>query len=235
MISEHQFAAHYQSTWHAIAPLSDGFWTFENKLVDRVQVPLVAVAPKGMRAIINEAAFRAFCDLHPKQRSIGNEAIAQAIEANLADAIEYIRRFSNAPPVELHEVDAECREESLLLASRLLSYFESNSTTIIRPTFRGCGLLSACEGDLIDGDCLYEIKAGDRQFRLLDLRQLLTYSALAYASESLTFSQIGLFNPRTGLAWRRTLEDVCRSISGLHPSDTLSALVEQFSVASGSR
>lgn len=235
MISEHQFATHYSSAWHAVAPLSDGFWSFENKLVDRVDVPLRSVAPKGMRAIVNEAAFRTFCDLHTTRSRVEGERLLAAVQANLSDAIEYVARFSNAPAVEISDIDADCLKDATAMVVRLRRHFPANAGALLRPRFTGCGLLSACEGDLIEGDCLYEVKAGDRAFRVVDLRQLLTYTALAYASGSLNFTHVGLFNPRTGVAWKRSLEDVCQSVSGLRPIDTLSALVEQFSMASASR
>lgn len=235
MISEHQFSTQYSSAWRSVAPLSDGFWAVENRQVERIDAPLRALAPKGLRAIINETAFRAFCDLHSKARSTGDDGLNAAVQANVPAAIAYVGRFSNAPTVEPSDFDASCCDEARALLVRLLRYFPARVATVLRPHFNGCGLLSACEGDLIAGKCLYEVKAGERAFRLMDLRQLLTYAALAYASRSLTFTQIGLLNPRTGVAWKRTLDDVCRSISGQPPSDTLSALVEQFSVASASR
>lgn len=235
MISEHQFSTHYSSSWHSVAPLSDGFWAIENKRVDRIEAPLPPIAPKGMRAIINEAAFRAFCNVHPIARPIKRSQIVDAVSGSFQDAIDYVARFSNAPQVLLSDIDDPCQREAVALVDRLASHFPENSTAKLRPHFSGCGIISACEGDLIVNGCLYEVKAGDRPFRLLDLKQLLTYAALAYADDALNFTHLGLFNPRTGVTWRRSLDEVCRSISGLRPSDTLSALVEQFSVASVSR
>lgn len=235
MISEHQFATHYSSAWHAVAPLSDGFWAIENLQVERVARPLHPRAPKGMRAIVNEAAFRTFCDLHPARNTVERGDIPAALNLRFQDAIDYVARFSNAPPVVVADIDDDCRKEAGSLVLRLLHYFSGQAPTVLRPRFSGCGLISACEGDLIEGTCLYEVKSGDRAFRILDLRQLLTYSALAYAARQLTFTEVGLLNPRRGVVWRRSLEDVCLSISGLRLSDTLSALVEQFSGASASR
>ena len=235
MISEHQFSIHYSSAWHSVAPLSDGFWLVENKRINRIEAPLPSTAPKGMRAIINETAFRAFCDVYSASWSTNKDKLADAVHNNLQPAIDYVARFSNSSQVLISDIDDSCHQEAVALAGRLLQYFPSQKKITLRPIFSGCGLLSVCEGDLIANDCLYEIKAGDRQFRLVDLRQLLTYAALAYADNALNFSHIGLINPRTGVTWRRSLDEVCRSVSGLRPSDTLSALVEQFSTASVSR
>lgn len=235
MISEHQFATHYSSVWHAVTPLADGFWTVENLMVDRIAPPLTPKAPKGMRAVVNETAFRAFCSLHLKPKPIKRNDVLMAIDEQLSDSVAYIGRFASSPTVTVEDVDEECRIEAWDIVLRLLHFFSGEKPTTLRPRFSGCGLVSACEGDLIEGSCLYEIKAGDRAFRVVDLRQLLTYSALAYANNNLTFKEVGLFNPRTGVAWRRSLEDVSYALSGLRLSDTLSALVEQFSGVSASR
>lgn len=236
MISEHQFATHYSSAWHQVTPLADGFWNIENLMVDRIAPPLTPTAPKGMRAVINETAFRAFCSLHSTPRhDIRRGEILTAIDERLGESIAYVGRFSSAPVLSADDVDDECRREAGGIVLRLLHFFPGVKTTTLRPRFSGCGLVSACEGDLIEGSCLYEIKAGDRAFRVVDLRQLLTYSALAYAKSNLTFTEVGLFNPRTGVAWRKNLEEVSHSLSGLRLSDTLSALVEHFSGASASR
>lgn len=235
MISEHQFATHYSSSWRSITPLADGFWTVENLIVDRVAPPLTPKAPKGMRAVVNETAFRAFCSLHNKPKPIERDNILTAIDEQLEASIAYVGRFSSVPPLTAKDIDDECLKEAGSLVLRLLHFFPGVKATTLRPRFSGCGLISACEGDLIEGSCLYEIKAGDRAFRVVDLRQLLTYSALAYAKSSLSFTEIGLFNPRTGVAWRKSLEEVSHALSGLRLSDTMSALVEQFSGASASR
>lgn len=235
MISEHQFATHYSSAWHAITPLADGFWTVENLLVDRISPPLTPKAAKGMRAVINETAFRAFCSLHGKPKPVSRDDVLFAVDSQLAESILYVGRFSSAPPLIAKDVDEDCRKEAGTLVLSLLHYFPGTETTTLRPRFNGCGLISECEGDLIEGSCLYEVKAGDRAFRVADLRQLLTYTALAYAKGTLSFQDIGIFNPRTGVAWRKSLEEVSHSLSGLRLSDTLTALVEQFSGASASR
>jgi hypothetical protein len=166
---------------------------------------------------------------------VGRNDVSAAIDTRVAEAIGYVSRFSSAPPIELADVDDDCRKEAGSLALRLLHFFPGVLPTILRPQFSGCGLLSACEGDVLDGSCLYEVKAGGRGFRVVDLRQLLTYAALSYAAGTLTFADIGLINPRTGVSWRRSIDEVCHSISGLRQGDTLSALVEQFSGASASR
>lgn len=235
MISEHNFANGYGSLWHNLSPLSDGYWKIENMLVKRTFPPMGAKSNIKMRGVVNETAFRAFCTLQNEERPVDRSRVLAVVDSNAPAAIDYVARLTSRFKPTPVDFDDHCRRESVQLALRLLHYFPSTGVTTLRPIFRGCGLLSACEGDLIEGDCLYEIKAGDRAFRLSDLRQLLIYSALAYAANDLKFSRIGLFNPRTGSAWVRTLDQVCSAISGVKAADTLSALVGTFSAVSVSR
>jgi hypothetical protein len=235
VISEHHFANNYTSAWHTITPLSDGYWHVENKLVSRIAPPLSARSPKLQRAVINEAAFLAFCSLYDKPRPLVRQCVLQAVEKNLGAAQAYVKRFISNEIETENTFDEACLKEAGNLVLRLLHFFSVPSLVNIKPKFPGCGLLSECEGDVILGKCLYEIKAGDRPFRVADLRQLLIYSALAYAGRTMTFNSIGLFNPRTGVAWVRSLDQVCLAISGTRANDMLPALVEQFSMASVSR
>ncbi len=235
MISEHHFANNYTSAWRTITPLGDGYWHVENKLVSRIDPPLESQSPKSQRAVINEAAFVAFCSLYDQPRPIDRKLALHAVAEKLGDAQAYVKRFTSLGTEAENTFDETCLKEAGNLALRLLYFFSDPTSVHIKPKFPGCGLLSECEGDVILGKCLYEIKAGDRPFRVTDLRQLLIYSALAYARRTMTFNSIGLFNPRTGVTWVRSLDQVCLDISGTRANDMLPALVEQFSMASVSR
>jgi hypothetical protein len=235
MISEHEFCSSYASVWQEVTPLAHGYWNVENRLVTRRLRPLSSDVPKEMRGVVNEGAFRAFCRLRLTNADVHRSDAFAAVYNEAPGAIEYVRRLAPQTEISISDFDDACRREAAILAMRLLHVFSGSIATQLRPPFRGCGLISSCEGDLIVGNCLFEIKAGDRAFRIVDVRQLLVYSALAYASRNLTFKRIGLFNPRTGTAWIRTLDEVCLTLSGVRSVDTLSALVERFSAASNSR
>lgn len=235
MISEHEFANGYASIWNQVTPLSSGYWKMENMLLTRESPAVEARADKKMRGVVNEVAFRAFCALRPEGRRFDKPRLVAAVQANISDSIEYVARLAPAAKLEDQVFDDVCTQEAAELAGHLLGFFRGYMPTTLRPKFCGCGVVSACEGDVIEGNCLYEIKAGERQFRISDLRQLLVYSALAFSAGKLTFQRIGLVNPRTGVAWTRTLDGVCQSIAGARPVDVLSALVGHFSSASVSR
>jgi hypothetical protein len=74
-------------------------------------------------------------------------------------------------------------------------------------------LLDSCEGDVLAGAVLYEIKNVDREFRSLDLRQLLTYAFLDNLGGTRRFSAVGLVNARRGVYFRASVERVCRGVA----------------------
>lgn len=235
MTSEVKFSTGYTSIWREITPLSDGFWTVENMLTHRVAAPIANRAPKELRGIVNELAFIAFSKLSNSEKRVSREEVLKSLIESTPEAVRYVNRLNPSEVVDVAAIDETCTRESMLITLRLLAFFPLGKSKIIRPKFQGCGFINACEGDVIFNNHLFEIKAGDRTFRVSDLRQLLTYAALAHASGNLEFSRIGLFNPRTGLSWSKSIDDVCLSISGLRSNDVLPKIVDQMLFGSVSR
>lgn len=235
MTSETKFSTSFTSVWREVTPLSDGYWAIENMLTRRVAAPISNRAPKRFRGAINELAFISFSKLAKHEKiKIHRDDIFHTLKASIPETVAYINRLS--PNDLMHEdaIDDIGLREAMQLTLRLLNFFPYGATTDIRPKFKGCGIINACEGDVISSDLLIEVKAGDRGFRVSDLRQLLVYSALAYASSENRFTRIGLFNPRTGVAWSKSLDEVCISISGLRANDVLPKLVDHMQALSAS-
>lgn len=235
MTSETKFATSFTSVWREVTPLSDGYWAIENMLTRRVVAPMPNRAPKGVRGAINELAFIGFSKLASQKRRIQREEIFSALKDSISETVGYINRLSPNDLLKEDAIDDVCLREAMQLTLRLLNFFPYGANTQIRPKFKGCGIINACEGDVISGNLLIEVKAGDRGFRVSDLRQLLVYSALAYASSESNFTRIGLFNPRTGMAWSKSLDEVCMSISGLRANDVLPKLVDHMQALTASR
>lgn len=235
MTSETKFATGYSSIWREITPLSDGYWAVENMLTRRVSEPLKNQAPKEMRGFVNELAFIAFSKLLDHSKKPDSKAIHQALTAEINTAINYINRVNPTEKIEAKSVNDDCIREASQICQRLLNFFPTGAEKIVRPKFKGCGIINSCEGDIQVGSSLYEVKAGDRGFRVTDIRQLLTYAALAYSSGDLNFSKIGLFNPRTGMAWAKSLDDVCLAISGTKANDVFPKIIEHMQSPSAYR
>lgn len=224
MISEQKFSSSYTSLWHEIIPLADTYWRRENLRIVRQVLPIDNIAPIRLRGFLNELAFETFSRARLEGLLPRREVILSVAEDRIESVAEYILRITgDKSSISLH-LDSPCRQEVFEMARNLMLSFPDNKSFHIRPSFSGCGVVSACEGDLIYEDCLYEIKAGDRNFRVSDIKQLLIYSSLAFTKGELNFSKIGLFNPRNGYYWERTLDRLCIELSGMRESDVLSSI-----------
>jgi hypothetical protein len=93
--------------------------------------------------------------------------------------------------------------------------------------------LSSCNGDALWSTTIYEIKAGDRSFRSTDVRQLLIYCALGFAAKLYELDRICLVNPRHGVYFSESLNDLCAALAGRPPTEVLSDIVEYISTAVG--
>ena len=224
MISEQHFSSSFTSLWHEIIPLADTYWRRENLKIARQVSPIDNVAPINLRGFLNELAFETFSRARAAGLQPKREVILSTTQECIESVNKYILRITRDKNSATLELDNLCKQEVLGMTRNLMLSFPAKNNIQIRPKFSGCGVVSACEGDLIYEDCLYEIKAGDRGFRVSDIKQLLIYSSLAFSKGELNFSKVGLFNPRNGYYWERTLDRLCIELSGMRESDVLSNL-----------
>lgn len=224
MISEQNFSSSFTSLWHEIIPLADTYWRRENLRVVRQVLPIENLAPVSLRGFLNELAFETFSRARIAALPPQKEVLLSVAQDCIEGVAEYILRITRDKNSIALNLDDLCKQEVFGMARNLMLSFPDGKDVCFRPKFSGCGVLSACEGDLIYKDCLYEIKAGDRGFRVSDIKQLLIYSSLAFAKGDLSFTKVGLFNPRSGYYWERTLDKLCIELSGMRESDVLSSV-----------
>ncbi|NMZ80147.1 hypothetical protein [Pseudomonas mandelii] len=235
MISEQHFSSSFTSLWHEIIPLADTYWRRENLRIVRQVLPIDNVAPVKLRGFLNELAFETFTRARVAGLLPKREVILSIAQECIESVAEYIIRITRDESSIALQLDNSCKQEVFEMTRNLMLSFPDSKNFHVRPKFSGCGVVSACEGDLIYKDCLYEIKAGDRGFRVSDIKQLLIYSSLAFSKGELSFSKIGLFNPRNGYYWERTLDRLCIELSGMRESDVLSNVVGSMTQLSISR
>nr|WP_298173966.1 hypothetical protein [uncultured Pseudomonas sp.] len=235
MISEQHFSSSFTSVWHKITPLADTYWRRENLKVKRELSPINNKASVKLRGFLNELAFETFKKAKETGHLPRREHIIPLAKESIKSVADYIFRITNEEDSITLALDEDCQSEVFGLTQNLMLCFPNTKEITFRPKFSGCGIVSACEGDLIYQDCLYEIKAGDRGFRVSDIKQLLTYSSLAFQNETIEFTKVGLFNPRNGYHWERTIDQLCIELSGMRESDVLSNIASHMTQLAISR
>lgn len=227
LISESFFCSHYASIWRSLTPsMEDCVRRYNLSEYDRTWAPLPSSTDASRRGLINEAAFIFFCE----RRLTPRDELTQHWKPFMEQAFEASTSFLQAPAH--NATDTELRE-ALAIAVRLQTYFSSSMSgqgeLLISPQFAGCGIVGTCRGDVVKGSILHEVKAGDRNFRSIDFRQLLLYASLQFAKDRSIFSHISLVNPRTGITIRADTDTFTRDCSGLAPSELFERILDALS------
>ncbi len=219
MISELAFCQNYSSFWRAVAPTTDLFIRQLNAgLYTREFPPLAAKTLPERRGHINEVAFALFraeargANRGPYYSPRLDEILSAAASV---EVLQHARR--GGPEKNTTDFDADEINDIETQFRRLMIIFGVGPRAerlIVSPRFSGCGIVDGCFGDLLFSTTLYEIKAGDRNFRSIDIRQLLTYTTLDYLSGDRRIDTVGLFNPRVGIRAEIALDQLCWEISG---------------------
>ena len=239
MTSETAFAQSFASTWRLLAPATDLFVRKINTMYrEREFAPLRSVVAPERRGLINEAGFELFRIRRVAWfRNFGEakrEVMAEAVESAKA-TIGRIERMDPNDVVVPSDVE---EAEIALLAERLQLFFSrvaERESLEVQPKFPGCGIIDTCFGDVRFGDALYEVKAGDRNFRSVDVRQLMIYAALCKSARMQPLRRMGLFNPRTGFSFCISLDEVCLEVSGTGSEELLAEIIRVISSGDTSR
>jgi hypothetical protein len=77
------------------------------------------------------------------------------------------------------------------------------------------------------------VKAGERGFRGSDIRQMLCYCALNFASKKYEIEDLCLVNPRSGRYITATVEYLCMRVASRSAAEVLADIVEYVSEPPG--
>lgn len=234
MITEKRFAASHHGFWHELLPMGEHYIRTVNLEAARFEEPLIARAPPAIRGIVNEVAFRLFSAAVSATTSVG-QLDGSVVADALVRSTDFIRNFRQHGRGPLPTPGAHAVQEAKELAKRTEAFFSQSASKplIVQPRFRGCGWLSACDGDVFSSGVLYEIKSGARPFRTADVKQVLVYCALDFASKEHDVQRVCFVNPREGTYFSESLNDLCILVSGRSSTEVLSELVEYISERSG--
>jgi hypothetical protein len=249
LISELTFSREYGSFWRGLTPTSEAFIRQVNLgLSERWCRPLAGETVSARRAFVNELGFCLFRDLaggvwrgRGWVRPSDRDAVVQAA---VGEAWRRVRPLAERAGKDRMGVEEGELREAISLAGRLQAYFREVRDLVVEPTFAGCGVVDQCRGDLLADSTLTEIKAGERRgrasrissFRSVDIRQILTYLALNHAApEPKAILEVCLLNPRLGLAFKTTVQDLCFNVSGLETRQLLDSVSFEMSRSDVSR
>jgi hypothetical protein len=229
--TEKEFAVAHPGFWRTTLPLSESFLRTMNRSLERYLRPVASSVAAARRGLVNEAAFRIFV-----ASVVSGNPVIELESADIETAwargathVRTMRQFSRAP-IDATPRAAELRE-AIVLAQRTAVFFEGQafSKVAVEPTFKGCGWIDESTGDVLADHTLFEIKAGERQFRSVDLHQLLSYCALNFATKSLNITSVGLVNPRAGTFVVFNLDVLCSECAGSSAADVLDEIVQHIS------
>lgn len=220
MISEASFSRGYSSFWTEYFPWLNSYCQSLNKYnLTEVHHPISETDLSEHRAINNTIAFFHF-------RNIASNSEFD-LELSKDEGILFMKRFqrNNIDTYLFNETDQKI---ILTQVQHLVSRY--HNSTLVSPFFPGCGILDNCYGDIIQGNTLSEIKAGDRQIIPADLRQLIIYSALNWISTSTKyeFNTIEIYNPRVGYSWSSSIDEFIFSIADIPKEDVFDQLTKHL-------
>lgn len=227
MIDVSSFSAYHGAFWADHAPTSEHFVRRINlEYTERWSAPVAKPEVPIRVALVAELAFSRSCaeiDNVPREE-IEALAYRETIRRLLPLTEDPVSLTLPVSPIEKEQVSE--------LESSMRSFFNSRRSAILtRPVFQGCGYIDSSEGDIVSGSCLFEVKAVDRPFRSVDVRQLITYCALNHSSLQYTLNAMGLFNPRRGIYFEAPIDDVSREISGQSAQELFDSIV--YAISSG--
>lgn len=226
MITEKAFALSHGSFWQNAIPLVSAYLRRRNLALERFTAPLESILPND-RGLINEAAFRLYCAARERRVHAARLSKEDKKEA-VVRAESFIERFREPPSYPREKLSKEGLREAVVLAERLREFTEARgpARVITSPSFRGCGWVDGCSGDLLLDTNLCEVKAGDTAFRGIDVKQILVYAALNFVSRQYKIDEICLVNPRRGVFLRERLDRLSLSIAGVPAGQLLGEIVE---------
>lgn len=234
MISEVTFSKKFTAFWNQILPNSKNYIRLINAgLIERVYEPLTPAKRKNNVALINVLSFELIKAVATRKLSIDEVSkplfFKSAEFTSIFDSsMMFLSRFTYGNDVEL-PLDVDEYNEILVLYKAIYTRYVANSKMVqIEPVFSGCGFINQANGDIACDKTLIELKSGERNFSVMDLRQILTYCALNHFMDSpLLIEKIEIFNPRMGIAYSEDIESFCQNLSALSSRELFSE-IQQF-------
>jgi hypothetical protein len=227
MISEVTLAKKFTSFWNQLLPNANHFIRLINGgLVEVCYEPFENTQRKENISLINVLSFRLFklavkkeisLDILTKKNFFKSDYFNDIFNSSLIE----LEKFSKKSNFSLPLNGEELKQISLLFDQIYARFLKNINIMEVSPVFQGCGFINQSEGDIYFTDTLVELKSGERKFSVTDIRQILVYCTLNhYATTGKRhIKNIELFNPRMGIAYKSTINDLSENLSALTPED----------------
>ena len=235
MISERRFSSAFTSFWNQALPRADAYLRRVNGVYTqyRGEIDSPSRVNRDRRSIVNELGFRLF-----KESWEQHDITTKTIHNLSKDVQRYIAAIvRREDDVILSPLSAQEISESKELAKSLSLFFSRTKANSVAfwPEFPGCGIIQQCKGDIVYGDTLVEVKSGDRTFRITDLRQVLTYCCLNFASKKYDLRFVTLLNPRRGVFYETPVDQLLMACAGVSAIDFFTDMVAFVSTEGNSK
>ena len=211
MISEISFIKNYPSFWDEFTPNAKDLITEINGQGDNFgYFSPVDIDEAQYRSINNMLAYKRF------------ELLYQGVESEINSIFEQVLPTIRLLPrtnIESYSIKDKSNIKAITQISSNLISFYSKKELKFHPLFRGCSFLSDSQGDLYYDSTLVELKAGQRNFIVEDIRQLLVYILLNFLSKHYELRRVELLNPRTGQYFEMSLDIFIKRTSILSLED----------------
>lgn len=226
MIDERQFATAYTSIWRELLPMSEGYVRRTNLIARKetaefrqFSIPLLAAFSSELAFYLAEREWQWYRSTPQNARSkLLHPRLLEVVNESWNDLPRYVTVHWKPSKQPIEVVQGLLANDAVGLASRLLQWLESFSpdkTPLWRPFFPGCGMVENCHGDIEIGADLIEVKAVDRTFRAVDIRQLVIYSTLRFLDSHGPYQRLVLFNMRSGIEMVVDADELATDIAGI--------------------
>jgi hypothetical protein len=230
MMTATQLSRNYPSIWKKTFPFLSRLVRKCNLQKETFDDGVQSKSDPKRRALINETGFYLYKEMDKKQSVTLDEFSECELEVICSNALNYIKNLDfnseTLSPLAKPELN-EAKEIALNLYDYFFN-FEKGKTVHLSPKFNGCGFVSDCYGDVLVGDTLYEIKSGERNFRISDFKQVLVYLTLNYSLHERTISYVGLLNPRLGNYVVVSVHEAIGLASGQSTADCFNEMINFF-------
>lgn len=234
LISAVALARDYSSMWNQTAPMLEGFVRILNQGAEQFGSAVDSEVAAKRRPVVSETAYLLVGEVTQRPLEIDGLSDDEINRAAARVRERWLLTTGWGGAISL-PLSADELADSRRLARSLAEFVAQRvegAEFVFEPHLAGCGFVDESRADFIVGPTLYEMKAVERPFRSIDVRQLLTYATLNYQSGQHALESVGLVNPRKGTSVAYEVNALCRSIAGVTADELLNNIAD-FMMAQG--